>query len=59
MMRDFGRAPTVAPTIEQAVEIAIERGWESRERAQIAIAEMKELQRQVIAKERSITLTLE
>lgn len=58
-IRDFGCAPSVAPTIEQAVEIAIERGWESRERAQTAIAELKELQRQVIAKEQALTLTLE
>ena len=59
MMRDFGRAPTVASTIERAVEIAIERGWESRDRAQSVIEEMEELQRRVIAKERSLTLTLE
>ena len=59
MMRDFGRAPTVASTIEQAVEIAIERGWERRERAETAIAEMRELQREVVEKERSMKLTLE
>ena len=59
MMCDFARAPTVASTIEQAVEIAIERGWERRERAEAAIAEMRELQREVVEKERSMKLTLE
>ena len=59
MMRDFGRAPTSAPTIERAIDIAIERGWEKRERVQTAIAEMRELQRQVIAKERALKPTLD
>ena len=58
-MRDFGRAPTVASTIERAVEMAIERGWENRERAQAAIAELQELQGKVIARERALKLTLE
>ena len=58
-LRDFGRAPTVAPTIEGAVEIAIERGWENRERAQTAIAELNELQREVIAMERALKPTRE
>ena len=57
-MRDFGRVPVVASTIEGAVEIAIERGWETREREQAAIGEMKELQREVIAKERALKITL-
>lgn len=58
-MRDFARTPTIAPTIEGAVEIAIERGWESRERSQAAIAQLKELQREVIARERTLKPNLE
>ena len=56
MIRDFGRAPARASTIEGAVEVAIERGWENRERAQAAVTELKELQRQVIARERARAL---
>ena len=51
LIRDFARAPMLAPTIPAAVEVAIERGWESRERAQAVSAEMEELQKHAIARE--------
>ena len=53
LIRDFARESMLAPTIHAAVEVAIERGWESRERAQAVTAEMEELQNHAIAKERA------
>ena len=55
LVRDFGQTPVRTPTISAAVETAIERGWESRERMHEAIEELTALQHQAIAHERTHT----
>lgn len=55
-MRDFGVAETRAPTIEHAVELAIERGWERSENKQNAVEELRTLQNAAINRGQEPTL---
>ena len=48
LMRDFGETETRAPTIEAAIEIAVERGWEPRENRQQATEELRALQHEAM-----------
>ena len=52
LMRDFGEAATQAPTIEEAIDIAIERGWQEREDAQRNTETLRALQRKAITREK-------
>ena len=55
-MRDFGETETRAPTIEAAIEIAVERGWESRESSQQAAEELRALRREAMLQKQEARL---
>lgn len=57
LMRDFGVAETRTPTIEAAVELAIERGWEQHANRQQATEELRALQVEAIEIENERTPT--